>query len=82
VEFISLANILSGREVVRELLQEDASADRIFNELRKILLDTHYRNSMISDLNKIRDTMSGKQPSSWVASIVGEMAGWNNAGAL
>lgn len=79
VKFISLVNILSGREVVRELIQEEASPDKIFSELRKILKDMQYRNDMISGLNKIRELMSGKEPSRRVARMVGETAGWDNA---
>ncbi|KPJ99672.1 MAG: hypothetical protein AMK71_09355 [Nitrospira bacterium SG8_35_4] len=79
VRFISLVNILSGKEVVKELLQDEANADAIISELTKIIEDRDYRNSMISELNAIREMMTGKKPSSRVASIVGEMAGWNDA---
>ncbi|KPJ98067.1 MAG: hypothetical protein AMK71_12010 [Nitrospira bacterium SG8_35_4] len=79
VRFISLVNILSGKEVVKELLQDEANADMIFSELTRIIEDSQYRNSMISSLNAIREMMAGKEPSSRVASIVGEMAGWYDA---
>lgn len=82
VRFISLVNILSGREVVKELLQDEANAAAIFSELTRIIEDGSYRDSMIEGLNAIRDMMSGKKPSTRVASIIGEMAGWNNAAAL
>jgi len=79
VRFISLVNILSGKEVVKELLQDEANAETIFSELERIIEDRDYRNSMIAGLNKIREMMAGKRPSSRVASIVGEMAGWDDA---
>jgi lipid-A-disaccharide synthase len=79
VRFISLVNILSGKEVVKELLQKDANADRIFSEIKKILKDGVYRNNMIVNLKKIKEVMHGKNPSARVASIVGEIAGWNRA---
>jgi lipid-A-disaccharide synthase len=79
LKFIALVNILSGREVVRELVQKDATADKIYAELSKILQDIQYRNSIISDLNKIQNMMKGKSPSSRVAEITGEIAGWNDA---
>jgi lipid-A-disaccharide synthase len=82
VRFISLVNILSGKEVVKELLQSDANTDMIFSELRRILEDGHYRNSMIANLEEIKKMMAGKKPSSRVASIVGEMAGWGDAAAV
>ena len=79
LKFIALVNILSKREVVRELVQKDATADKIYLELSKILQDMQYRNSIISDLNKIQSMMKGKSPSSRVAEITGEIAGWNDA---
>ncbi len=79
IKFISLVNILSGKEVVQELLQKDANAGNIFAEIKRILEDSSYRNAMIAHLKEIKETMKGKKPSFRVASIVAEMAGWNNA---
>lgn len=82
VRFISLVNILSGKEVVKELLQDEANADTIVSELRKIIEDSRYRNSMISGMQEIRDIMAEKKPSARVAVIIGEMAGWNDAAVV
>jgi lipid-A-disaccharide synthase len=79
LKFVALVNILSGREVVRELLQKDATEDNIYAELSRILQDTEYRNSIKSDLEAIQGMMKGKSPSSRVAEITGEIAGWNDA---
>lgn len=78
VRFVSLVNILSGKEVVQELLQNKANGDTIFLEIKKILNDGVYRNNMIVDLIKIRELMYGKKPSARVAYMVGEIAGWSN----
>ena len=78
VRFISLVNILSGKEVIIELIQKKATAERIFTELKRILNDREYRRNMISNLQKIRDTMGEKTASLRVASVVGELAGWNS----
>jgi len=75
-EFISLVNILSGRGVVRELIQGRANAGEIWDELRKIVHDTAYRERMIAALNVIRETFVGRRPSWRVAEIIGEMNGW------
>ena len=77
VQFISLVNLLSGKEVVKELLQRDASAVMIFSELKKILHDRVYRNNMISNLRKIRETFQGMNPSARVAALAGELARWD-----
>jgi len=78
IKFISLVNILLGEKVVEELLQKNANAERIFYELKKILTDASYRESIVSNLVKIQKVMQGKKPSSRVASIIGEIAGWSN----
>ncbi len=78
VKFISLVNLLSGKEVVLELLQKDANPDRIFLELKKILHDVPYRNAMILNLKKIKDIMAEKKPSTRVAHMVGEIAEWKS----
>jgi lipid-A-disaccharide synthase len=78
VKFISLVNVLSGREVVKELLQKEASAAMIFSEIDKILKDSVYRNNMLVDLKIISQLMENKKPSARVASIVGKIAGWSS----
>lgn len=81
VNFISLVNILSGKEVVAEMIQEKATAENIFLEIKKILMDNTHRQEMILNLNKIKEIMGEKTASMRVASIVGELAGWNNTNA-
>jgi lipid-A-disaccharide synthase len=76
VRFISLVNILSDKEVVKELLQKDASADNIYTELEKIINDELYRNDMINCLDTIRQIMKDRKPSVRVADMVGEIARW------
>lgn len=76
VKYISLVNILSGREVVKELLQSDATAGNIVSELRKILSDGSRRKGMMEAYTKIKDIYSEKNASQRVAGMVGEMAGW------
>lgn len=81
VKFISLVNLLSGKEVVVELIQHDATPEKISSELRKILDNHEYRQKMIYNLQKIKATMGEKTASTRVASIVGNLAGWNNTNA-
>ena len=76
VKHISLVNILSGRAVVKELLQADASPEKIINELWRIMNDSHYREGMISAFDRVKEIFSGKAASERVADIVIQMAGW------
>lgn len=75
VRYISLINLLSGKEVVQELLQKRANPDEIVKELRKIMSDTQYREDMIAEFTMIKRQFSGKNPSERVAEVVMEMAG-------
>ncbi|MBX7153174.1 lipid-A-disaccharide synthase [bacterium] len=46
-KFISLINILSGSEVVKEFIQSQATIENINTEMEKIVADTSYRFGMI-----------------------------------
>jgi len=81
INYVALANLLAGKGIVPEFVQKDATPDNIFNALKKILTDSPYRNNMITELEKITETMKGKSPSTRVASIVGEIAGWESKDA-
>ncbi|MDA8242032.1 MAG: lipid-A-disaccharide synthase [Nitrospiraceae bacterium] len=76
VKHISLVNILAGREVVKELLQRNASPEKIVAELRRILTDSRYRQGMLESFGEIRAKFDGRRPSDRVADIVIDMAGW------
>ncbi len=84
IKHVALANLLAGKEIVPEFVQADATTDNIFEALKKILTDKEHREEIIRELEKIRDTMKGKTPSARVASIAGEIAGWerNDAAAV
>ncbi len=76
IKHISLVNIIAGREVVPELIQHMANAENIMSHLRKISYDDAYRTGMISSFDEIGKIFSGRRPSSRVAEMAGEMAGW------
>lgn len=82
VNFVSLVNILSGKEVVVELIQKRATAQNIFSEIKRILRDDRYREEMLLNLNRIREIMWKKTASQRVASMVGELAGWKDTNAF
>ncbi len=76
VKHITLVNILFGGEIVKELLQADASPEKIINELRRITADSAYREKMIETFGVVRKMFSGKNASERVADIAIQMAGW------
>jgi lipid-A-disaccharide synthase len=76
VKHISLVNILAGREVVKELLQRNASPENIVAELRRILTDSRHRQGMLESFGEVKAKFDGMRPSDRVADIVIDMAGW------
>lgn len=78
VKHISLVNILSGKEVVKELLQWHATGENVFRELVRTLEDDNLRTFMVETFKKIRALYEHKSPSLRVAQMVGELAGWQS----
>jgi len=76
VSHISLVNILSGREVVKELFQKEATVENIMYELGKILSVGSHRNNIMEAYGRIRNIYSPKNATSRVADMVEKMAGW------
>ncbi|MBA4372915.1 MAG: lipid-A-disaccharide synthase [Thermodesulfovibrio sp.] len=76
--FMTLANILADREVVREFLQGQVTLPNIMAELRKILTDSRHKAGLMDSYREIQDIFSSRHASDRVAEMVVEMAGWKN----
>ncbi|MEW6001296.1 MAG: hypothetical protein AB1638_01400 [Nitrospirota bacterium] len=76
VKYISLVNLLSGKGVVTELLQQRANPEDTISEIKKIIFDSFYKDRILDHYNSIRASFSGRKASRRVAEIIGEMAGW------
>jgi lipid-A-disaccharide synthase len=59
IKFISLVNLIMDKLVVKELIQQDCSAENIIAELDKIIDNKNYRNRMMSDYDEL-DVKMGK----------------------
>lgn len=55
--FISLVNIISGKQIVTELIQKDANSDRISEELTTLLSDEKKILAMKEDLGNLRESL-------------------------
>ena len=53
VPFISLVNLIAGKEVVKELIQDEATVEKMGAELRAILFDQQYRKEMLNNYDSI-----------------------------
>lgn len=53
IPFISLVNLVADKEVVKEMIQRDASVKNVSAELERILSDNQYRSRMLSEYDQI-----------------------------
>jgi lipid-A-disaccharide synthase len=70
IEFISLVNLIMGREVVRELIQSDLTEHNLRTELQRLLAEGPYRQRMSDDLVSLRERLGGPGASRAVATEV------------
>jgi lipid-A-disaccharide synthase len=54
VKNIGMANIISGEQIVPELIQNDVNEDSIFNECKKLLSDENYYKSVKEKLKNVK----------------------------
>lgn len=57
VPFISLVNLIAGKQVVKELIQSAANPDSATKELTMILEDKTYRDNMLEGYNQVIKTL-------------------------
>ncbi len=73
IPYISLVNIVAGREVCSELVQSAATPIAIQEELQKLLDDQNYRQVQRSGLKEVRDQMGEPGASGRVAKIIQQL---------
>jgi lipid-A-disaccharide synthase len=57
VPYISLVNLIAGKQVVKELIQADMNKDKVSAELSRLIDDTEYRKQMLADYDAIHKTL-------------------------
>ena len=67
INFISLGNLILGRTCFRELIQDFFSADNVVNEVRRLIEDNEYRDTMLAGYEEIRNSLGGRGASEAVA---------------
>lgn len=72
IEFFSLVNIIAGKEVVRELLQNNLARE-IVKELRKITSDKSHREKMLTEYSGILEDLGGPGSSKRIAERIKEL---------
>jgi lipid-A-disaccharide synthase len=79
VQWIGLVNIMAGRGLVPELLQEQARGERIAEEALKILENGSYRREMMEGLAEVSQKLGTPGAAERVAKIALEMTEGNKA---
>lgn len=57
IEYISLVNLIAGKEVVKELIQQNFNVPALVYELKKILKGSDSRTEQLDDYKKIKNRM-------------------------
>ncbi len=70
VRWLGLVNIIAGRTVVPELLQQDASPERLAQEAQRLLTDQQAYQRMVADLRAVRACLGDPGASRRAAAVV------------
>lgn len=70
VKWIGLVNLVAGRSVVPEMIQDDATADRLCREVRRLLTDQEAYNAMKRSLAEVRHSLGEPGASLRAAKVV------------
>jgi len=71
INFVGLCNILAGKEVAKELLQDDATPENIAEEITKLILDQAYRQETIAQLQQVKASLQGETKQDIVSVVLG-----------
>lgn len=68
--YISLVNLIAGKEVVRELFAKFFTIENIHDETEKMLFDSEYRQNMLKEYKAIQQTLGTENASDKVATLI------------
>lgn len=67
VKYISLVNLIAGREIVKELIQSNLNKENLVRELDQLINSSSKRDSILNDYNEIRNLLGKESASKNVA---------------
>ena len=70
VDYIGLVNLVAGRKIVTELIQQDATADRLCQEADRLLQDAEAYDQMKAALRAVREALGRPGASRRAAEVV------------
>jgi lipid-A-disaccharide synthase len=71
--FIGLPNIIAGKSIVKELIQHEATAENMADEIKRILSDPIYQGQMRENLSQVKQTLGQGGGSKNMAALALEM---------
>lgn len=70
VKWIGLVNLVAGRSIVPELIQDEANAERLWQEARRLLTDRNAYNDMKEGLRQVRESLGEPGASNRAAEVI------------
>jgi len=70
IPYISLVNLIMGKEIVRELIQDEMTGKTVKKELDRLIFNTEYRESMLKDFSDLKKTIGKPGASKRVAELI------------
>lgn len=70
ISYLGLVNIVAGRAVCPELIQQDASPEALAKELGKLMADTPERRAMLEGYEEVRQLLGARDAAENVAEIL------------
>ena len=55
IKYVSMPNILTGKQIVKEFIQSDMTAEKIFIEAKNILSDKSYKDKILSGFQEVQN---------------------------
>lgn len=68
--YISLVNLIAGKEVVRELFAKFFTIENIHDETEKLLFDSKYRENMLNEYKEIQENLGTDNASEKAAKLI------------
>ena len=70
----AMVNLIAGRRIVVELIQDDCTPEAVAAETVHILLDREYRSAMVSAIHDVKAKLGGSGASDRAAAAILEVA--------
>lgn len=72
IDHIGLCNIVAGKEIVKELLQQHANPKEIYAEINHILTNDNYKNNMRKELLQVKNLLTNEKSENF-AGLISQM---------